>query len=234
MSENSLKIRNKFVNRVVNKLNVLKDDLELLYKVDKKISRKIFKNTNNQTGGNGIEEASDNVKRTQLTISKKQLELQKIHDDRIKEARNHTKDLSAIIDNFTNMIEDLTIQIQNMDLNKTPQQDEDAVVKLIRWDTEQLRKAQSIYNSGEKFNTNNNDHQILFKTKKQFDFVNTPVTPRVFVPPRGPVVPKDSVPPRGPVVPKDSVPSRGPEVPKVSVPPRGPEVPKVPKDLSKF
>lgn len=51
MLENSLKSRNKFVNKVVDKLNSLKDDLNLLYKVDNKISKNILKNRNNQLGG---------------------------------------------------------------------------------------------------------------------------------------------------------------------------------------
>ena len=60
MLENSLNSRNKFVNKVVDKINSLKDDLNLLYKVDKKISRKIFKNSNNQLiGGAPIEPPID-------------------------------------------------------------------------------------------------------------------------------------------------------------------------------
>ena len=53
MLENSLKSRNKFVNKVVDKINSLKDDLNLLYKVDNKISKNILKNRNNQLGGAG-------------------------------------------------------------------------------------------------------------------------------------------------------------------------------------
>ena len=59
MLENSLKSRNKFVSKVVDKINSLKDDLNLLYKVDKKISKNILKNGNNQLGGAGEVETVD-------------------------------------------------------------------------------------------------------------------------------------------------------------------------------
>jgi len=51
MSENSLKCRNKFFNKVLNKISALKDDFDLLHKVDTKILRKISRNTHTQVGG---------------------------------------------------------------------------------------------------------------------------------------------------------------------------------------
>lgn len=51
MSENSLKCRNKFFNKVLNKISALKDDFDLLHKVDRKIYRNISRNISSQVGG---------------------------------------------------------------------------------------------------------------------------------------------------------------------------------------
>jgi hypothetical protein len=66
MSENSLKIRGKFIGKINSKLEELKDDLELLSKVD----RKIFKKITTQKGGADID-----VKELQLEALRKRLEL---------------------------------------------------------------------------------------------------------------------------------------------------------------
>ena len=47
MSENSLELRNKFINKINNKIKDLNDNIALLAKVD----NKIFKNSNSQFGG---------------------------------------------------------------------------------------------------------------------------------------------------------------------------------------
>ena len=92
MSENSLKCRNKFVNKVVDKLNGLKNDIELLYKVDKKISRKIFKNINNQSGG-ADHELTIAANKAQIGILRKNTELQ-------NQATEYTQHQQGILDKY--------------------------------------------------------------------------------------------------------------------------------------
>ena len=50
MSEKNLKIRNKFVDKIINKIEKINDDIKLLSKVDKKL----FKNENNLIGGTDL------------------------------------------------------------------------------------------------------------------------------------------------------------------------------------
>ena len=63
MSENSLKIRGKFINKLASKIEDLNDNFILLSKVDKKIFKKInnqmSENINNQRGGDS--KAANNV-----------------------------------------------------------------------------------------------------------------------------------------------------------------------------
>ena len=59
MSENSLEIRNKFINKINNKIKDLNDNITLLSKVD----NKIFKNTNSQYGGNNQFQMIKNINR---------------------------------------------------------------------------------------------------------------------------------------------------------------------------
>ena len=66
MLENSLKIRGKFINKLVDKLEDLNNDLILLGKLDKKI----YKKNNSQKGGN-----TANPVQLQLTTYAKEQEL---------------------------------------------------------------------------------------------------------------------------------------------------------------
>ena len=59
MSENSLEIRNKFINKINNKIKDLNENITLLSKVD----NKIFKNTNSQYGGNNQFQMIKNINR---------------------------------------------------------------------------------------------------------------------------------------------------------------------------
>lgn len=138
MSENSLKCRNKFVNKVVDKLNGLKNDIELLYKVDKKISRKIFKNINNQSGGTG-DEVIIKANQAQIELLKKEAELQEktnayisdqqeklnrhmqamqdIHNQANNSAEQLVK-LERLVSSFQNIIINMIDAIKDMDIRK--------------------------------------------------------------------------------------------------------------------
>jgi hypothetical protein len=76
MSENSLEIRNKFINKINNKIKDLNDNITLLSKVD----NKIFKNTNSQYGGNNQFQMIKNINRqsggaTPAEVNKSLIEL---------------------------------------------------------------------------------------------------------------------------------------------------------------
>ena len=66
MLENNLKICNKFVDKLVTKIEDLNDNFILLSKVNKKISKKISNQLSNQVGGN-----SKSANNTILTAIKK-------------------------------------------------------------------------------------------------------------------------------------------------------------------
>lgn len=137
MSENSLKCRNKFVNKVVDKLNGLKNDIELLYKVDKKISRKIFKNINNQSGGanNDIirsaneaqvnllmkhedlqEKADKHMSEQQEKLNNHLAKIQEIHKKSMMSAEQLEK-LEALVTSFKDIIANMIETIDEMDIN---------------------------------------------------------------------------------------------------------------------
>lgn len=76
MSENSLKIRGKFINKLASKLEDLTDDVELLSKVDKKIFKKLNRNLSKQLGGSQIGGEDADLKAIQIATLKKKLELE--------------------------------------------------------------------------------------------------------------------------------------------------------------
>lgn len=90
MSENSLKIRSRFVKKISNKLTKLNEDLELLGKVD----RKIFRNKRVQSGGADVD-----VNAVQKDAIKKLLEIRKAQadiDTATAQATNLSKQIAQI------------------------------------------------------------------------------------------------------------------------------------------
>jgi hypothetical protein len=106
MSENSLRIRGKFINKLLSKLEDLNDDFELLSKVDKKISKKI----NKQRGG-----ATLDVKELQLQTLKKKLALKKQQDD-LDDASAKIAALNAQIDPITATLKSMAEDISGFEL----------------------------------------------------------------------------------------------------------------------
>ena len=68
MSENSLELRNKFINKINNKIKDLNDNIALLAKVD----NKIFKNSNSQFGGANQFDRIKNINRQRGGVSGQQ------------------------------------------------------------------------------------------------------------------------------------------------------------------
>ena len=98
MSENSLKIRSKFINKISNKLSKLNEDLELLAKVD----RKIFRNKRIQSGGADPVIIND----VQKVAIKKLLEIRQAQaqiDEVTKKATNLTDQITQINDALTSI-----------------------------------------------------------------------------------------------------------------------------------
>ncbi len=106
MSENSLRIRGKFINKLLSKLEDLNDDFELLAKVDKKISKKI----NKQRGG-----ATLDIKELQLQTLKKKLALQK-QQDALDDASTKIAALNSQIEPITDVLKSMAEDISGFEL----------------------------------------------------------------------------------------------------------------------
>jgi DNA repair exonuclease SbcCD ATPase subunit len=113
MSENSLKIRGKFISKLASKLEDLSDDIELLSKVDRKIFKKINRNISKQLGGADVADIKD----IQVATLKKKLELAKQKRDvdaAIDAASNLTdkiKEINAALTTIKTTIDEFKIDI---------------------------------------------------------------------------------------------------------------------------
>ena len=106
MSENSFKIREKFINKLVDKLEDLNSDLILLAKVDKKI----YKKNNSQKGG-----AKVDTMPLEITAYTKGYELQD-QQKKIKEAIDKAGTLTAQIAQINKVLEDIKSQIDGFNV----------------------------------------------------------------------------------------------------------------------
>lgn len=119
MSENNLKIRGKFINKFVAKIESLNNDFELLSKVDKKIFSKIFKTNINQVGGEGEGENKNkniNLNELQIETLKKKLILQsqqRILDNLKKEIDS----INSKIPGINDVLRITTEDIQKLNIN---------------------------------------------------------------------------------------------------------------------
>ena len=106
MLENSLKIRGKFINKLVDKLEDLNSDLILLGKLDKKI----YKKNNSQKGGN-----TANITQLQLTTYMKEQEL-KEEQQKLTEAIKSTGNIGEKITKMNQILQTITNQIQEFQI----------------------------------------------------------------------------------------------------------------------
>jgi hypothetical protein len=104
MSEKSLRIRGKFINKLLSKLEDLNDDLDLLSKVDRKISRKI----NKQRGGGDVAD----IKALQIATIKKTLELKK-QEAAVKDAIDKASDLTGKITEINGALNSIKTSIDS-------------------------------------------------------------------------------------------------------------------------
>jgi len=108
MSQKNLKIRGKFINKFISKVQVLDDGLELFSKVNKKIFN------NNQKGGEG---ESQNISITELqleTILKKKT--LKDQQEKLELLKKTVEGLSTKIKPINDAINQTTNEIRNMNI----------------------------------------------------------------------------------------------------------------------
>ena len=110
MSENSLKCRNKFFNKVLNKISALKDDFDLLHKVDRKIYRNISRNISSQVGG--VPPSLVDAQLAQFYLTKDIADLQK------RLAIDFGMQMQDIIDKHTDYITDTDKTVKGIGTNK--------------------------------------------------------------------------------------------------------------------
>ena len=106
MSENSLKIRGKFINKLATKIEDLNDNFILLSKVDKKIFKKInnqmSENMNNQRGG-----ASNPANNAILAALKKAQEM-KAQQESLASSLTKLEDIEKVIKEITKTFTNIT------------------------------------------------------------------------------------------------------------------------------
>ena len=106
MSENSLKIRGKFINKLATKIEDLNDNFILLSKVDKKIFKKInnqmSETINNQRGG-----ASNPANNAILAALKKAQEM-KAQQESLASSLTKLEDIEKVIKEFTKTFTNIT------------------------------------------------------------------------------------------------------------------------------
>lgn len=105
MSENNLKIRQKFVNKLLTKLADVQEHVDLLVKVDKKILRNNLK----QSGGT----TTVSVKGAQTTLASKLLLLAKKQEE-VNELARTASAVQINLDNIQQAINDLNAEIKKI------------------------------------------------------------------------------------------------------------------------
>jgi len=118
MSENNLKIRGKFINKLSSKIEDLNNNFILLSKVDKKILKKInnqiSENINNQKGGDP--NAANNAI---LAALKKSLQMKK-QQQSLTDSLEQLKSIQKVIDSFNNTFGSIKKIIDNIQLSTFP------------------------------------------------------------------------------------------------------------------
>lgn len=119
MSENSLKIRGKFINKLSTKLDDLNDYFILLGQVDKKI----FKKINNQIGGVDGADITSSANEAKLAILAKKMELkrqEKKFQDAIKSLESLKTTMEKVKTTFVDLSRMITSISFTADLDDLP------------------------------------------------------------------------------------------------------------------
>jgi hypothetical protein len=115
MSENNLKIRGKFINKLSSKIEDLNNNFILLSKVDKKILKKInnqiSENINNQKGGD-----SNPANNAILAALKKSMEM-KAQQESLNSSLTKLQDIKKVIDEFTTTFDNIKGIIDQIQVN---------------------------------------------------------------------------------------------------------------------
>ena len=187
MLENSLKIRGKFINKLVDKLEDLNSDLILIGKLDKKI----YKKNNSQKGGN-----TANITQLQLTTYVKEQEL-KEEKKKLEAAIASTGNIGDKIKTMNAILQGINAQIQkfeiitptlsnmNIDLNYLDQKELESLPNLIKGK-----------DPWSKFSTNQVTKNLANKIGEQtynklINASSAPVAPGASTTVRAPSVPED-------------------------------------------
>jgi hypothetical protein len=111
MLENDLKIRSKFINKLITKIEHLNDNFILLSKVDKKILKKM----NNQIGREINNQIGGDANSTILVALKKQQEM-KEQQQKLTDKLNKLQNIEAEINSFNTTFDNIKNTIDTIQL----------------------------------------------------------------------------------------------------------------------
>lgn len=151
MSQKNLKIRGKFINKFISKVQVLDDGLELFSKVNKKI----FQNNNNQKGGDDI-----NITELQLATMQKKKTL-KDQQEKLEQLKKTVESLSTKIKPINDAITQTTTEIRNMNI-KIPEI-ANAAPDIKVFSLSDLKIIETAMTNGTQWNTFNRDNALTMK-----------------------------------------------------------------------
>ena len=154
MSQKNLKIRGKFINKFISKVQVLDDGLELFSKVNKKI----FQNNNNQKGGDNID-----ITELQLATIQKKKTL-KDQQEKLELLKKTVESLSTKIKPINDAITQTTTEIQNMNI-KIPEI-VNAAPDIKVFSLSDLKIIETAMTNGTQWNTFNRDNALTMMIKK--------------------------------------------------------------------
>ena len=155
MSQKNLKIRGKFINKFISKVQVLDDGLELFSKVNKKI----FQNNNNQKGGDNID-----ITELQLATIQKKKTL-KDQQEKLEQLKKTVESLSTKIKPINDAITQTTTEIQNMNI-KIPEII-NAAPDIQVFSLSDLKIIETAMTNGTQWNTFNRDNVLTMMIKKK-------------------------------------------------------------------
>ena len=175
MSENSLKIRGKFINKLATKIEDLNDNFILLSQVDKKIFKKMnnqmSEKINNQRGGDS--KAANNAILSALKKSqemKAQQEKLTLSLNKLDNIQGVIKDFSTTFNNIKNIIDSITLGDLNEakidQINDLADSDKNTLNDLNIRDLQELLNAKKTYTSYDVFRT---DETVPPNLKEKID-----------------------------------------------------------------
>ena len=157
MSQKNLKIRGKFINKFISKVQVLDDGLELFSKVNKKI----FQNNNNQKGGDNID-----ITELQLATIQKKKTL-KDQQEKLEQLKKTVESLSTKIKPINDAITQTTTEIRNLNIKIPEIANANATPDINVFSLSDLRIIETAMTNGTQWNTFNRDNALTSMIKSK-------------------------------------------------------------------